>query len=47
MLISLVKNLDYTNFKNAVGRNQSQQDKVSAYYEIWDVMFSYQNRVES
>lgn len=35
--------LKYENFKNMVGRQKNQQDKLGAYHNIWNVMYNYQN----
>lgn len=37
-----VDNIDYDNFKNEVGRQENQRDKLVSYHKIWDVMYGYQ-----
>ena len=36
--------LNYENFKNMIGRQDNQQDKLDAYHKIWNVMYNYQNK---
>ena len=36
-----ILDLDYPNFKSKVARVPSQQDKLTAYHEIWGVMWEY------
>ncbi|MDE0558771.1 hypothetical protein OU792_02175 [Algoriphagus sp. NF] len=33
--------IDYPNFKNAIAQNPEQRDKLSAYHDIWGVMWDY------
>ncbi len=36
-----VMEIDYPNFKNAIAQNPEQRDKLSAYHDIWGVMWDY------
>ena len=40
----LQADLKYENFKDMVGRQKDQRDKLDAYHKIWNVMYNYQNK---
>lgn len=43
MIARLADDIDYANFKEAVGATLDQADKLTAYHEIWGVMRYYQD----
>ena len=36
--------IDYDNFKNKIAETSSQQEKLSAYGDIWSIMYMLQGR---
>jgi hypothetical protein len=42
LLTDMLNEVDYPNFKSAVGRNPDQKHKVHAYQEIWSIMRQFQ-----
>ena len=47
MIDALAADIDYSNFKAAVGATPDQADKLPAYHEIWGIMFDYQRESDS
>ncbi len=44
ILTVLQQDLKYENFKDMVGRQKDQRDKLEAYHKVWNVMYNYQNK---
>lgn len=42
LMMFIVMNIDYSNFKDEIKANKSQKDKLGYYSEIWGIMFDYQ-----
>lgn len=40
----IFEEIDYDNFKNKIAETSSQQDKLSAYGDIWSIMYMLQGR---
>lgn len=40
---ALFEEIDYDNFKNKIAESPSQQEKLSAYGDIWSIMFMLQD----
>lgn len=38
----LFQDIDYPNFKEMIGKNENQRDKLAYYHEIWGIMWDYQ-----
>ncbi|WP_144605446.1 hypothetical protein [Algoriphagus algorifonticola] len=41
LIAKQVQDIDYPNFKNAIAQTPQQRDKLSAYHDIWTVMWNY------
>lgn len=41
LIAQKILDLDYPNFKNKIANVPSQKDKLTAYHEIWEVMWQY------
>jgi len=46
IMVSLVNEIDYDNFKNEIKKNKKQKGKLPYYSNIWYEMFLYQKRNE-
>jgi len=46
MLASKIMDISYPNFKNEIAEVELQRDKLSAYHDIWSVMWNYGKQVK-
>ena len=46
VLVKMIKNIDYPNFKNEIAALPDQRDKLAAYHEIWGVMKEYSEKLK-
>lgn len=44
LMLNLSNTVDYSNFKNWVSKSKDQIDKTESYSEIWEIMYSYQDK---
>ena len=47
LMLFLANSLDYFNFKESIYLNKTQNDKLEAYHQVWDVMYEYQIQSEN
>ncbi|ERM80782.1 hypothetical protein P872_20990 [Rhodonellum psychrophilum GCM71 = DSM 17998] len=46
VLVKMIKDIDYPNFKNEIASLPEQRDKLSAYHEIWGLMKDHSEQLK-
>jgi hypothetical protein len=46
IIVKMIKDIDYPNFKNQIAIHPGQKDKLHAYHEIWEVMADYASQTK-